>query len=121
MTISNFNTLSKWELNFTFAGFSLLANNLLVKLTSEKTIKAIKDHKYLIFIQTLLKVFLKLFCIAQTAKLLQNNNIISYIISFTNIIKKTNIDLFSIKYKKRTRHILAVKMYAMAYKLDIKK
>lgn len=36
----------------------------------------------------------------QIAKLLLDNDIISYIVYLVNIINKTNINLFSIKYKQ---------------------
>ena len=46
----------KWQFSLTLASFSLLADYSSVKLTSEKTIKAIENYKYLTSTQNLPKV-----------------------------------------------------------------
>lgn len=94
-----YNVLIKWEFSLTLASFFLLTYNLSVKLTSKKTIKTIRNCKYLTSIQTLPKLFFDRFCTAQIAKLLPDNDIIGYVICLANITNKTNIDLFSMKCK----------------------
>lgn len=104
-----------------FASFPLLADYSLVKLTSKETIKVAKDYKYLISTKTLSKASFNLFYATQIVKLLPDNDIICYIIYLSNIINKVNITLFSIKCKQVIHNILATKMYAMVYRLNIKK
>lgn len=99
----------------------MLANYSSVKLTDKETIKAVEDHKYLTFTKILSEAFFNLSHIVQTAKILPDNNTISYVICLTNIINKVSIDLFSMEYKQVIRNILAVNIYAMAYGLDIEK
>lgn len=76
--MSKYNTLSKWELSLTLAGFPLLVDYSSVRLTNEKTIKVAENCLYLISIETLSKVFFDLFCAAQIVKLLLKNDTISY-------------------------------------------
>ena len=97
--MSIYNALSKWELSSTLVGFPSLADNSSVKLTSEKTIKAVEDCKYLTSTQTLPEISLDLSRTAQTTKLLSDNDTISYVICLANTTNKANIDLFSMKSK----------------------
>ena len=56
-----------------------------------------------------------LFCTAQIAKFLPDNNDllsqIDYVIYFTNTTNKANIDWYSIKYKRVMRIVLAAELY----------
>lgn len=119
--MSKYNALSKWKFSLTLASFSLLADYLSVKLTSKEAVKAVKGCNYLTYIKTLPKASFNLFHATQTAKLLLDNDTISYVICLTNTTNKANIDSFSMKYKQVTCNIVATKVYAIAYKFDIKK
>ena len=82
-----------WQFSLTLA--SLLADYLSVKLTSQKAIKAVEDRKYLIFTQNLPDASFNLFCVAQIAKFLPDDNDLSsqigYVICLANIVNKANI------------------------------
>ncbi len=116
-----YNALSKWELSLTLAGFPSLADYSSVKLTSEETIKAVEDRKYLTSTQTLPEASFDFSRAAHTAKLSPDNDTISYVICLANTTNKANVDLFSIKCKRVTRDVLAAKVYAMAHELAIEK
>lgn len=120
-TMSKYNILFKCKFNLTLAGFFSLANYSLVRLTSKKIIKVVKDCKYLISTPILPETSLDLFHIAQIAKFLPDNDTISYIICLTNTIYKANIDWFSMKCKQVICNVLATKVYTRAYGLNIEK
>lgn len=64
LTIFKYTLISRWQLSTTLTTFFLLANYLLFKLASEKSIKAVKNCKYLSSIQNLPETSLDLSYIA---------------------------------------------------------
>lgn len=65
--------MSEWELSLIFASFFLFVDYSSLKLTSEKTIKPVKNCKYLTLIESLLKIFFDLYCIVQIFEFLLEN------------------------------------------------
>lgn len=91
-------TMAKWQFSLTLANF-LLANYRSLKLTRIKAIKAVEDHKYLIFAKNLLNAFFNLCCATQITKFLINNNTVSligYVICLANITNEAKKVLSSI-------------------------
>lgn len=109
----------EWQLSWTLASLFLLVDYSLVKLTSEHMIKAVENHKYSTSIQNLPEASFDLFYFVQIVIFLPDNDTISYIICLTNIIKKTNMNWYTIKCKQGIHNILTAELYVMGHRFNI--